>query len=164
MSDNERLVFLLETVSLEAHHLRQTDQRLFQRPFDAARAADLRVNVDEAERTDAFVARFGRLQDTLADKLLPELLRCLAEPLGPAIDNLDRAEKLGLLRSADDWLAARKLRNRMVHEYVRDPIELAEALNQGHALVPLLSDFGEAVAQLAKTRGMLTAAGRASRA
>ncbi len=74
MSDLARLVFLVETVTLEAQHLRQTDQRLFQRPFDAVRAADLRINVDEAERTDAFVARFGRLQDTLADKLLPELL------------------------------------------------------------------------------------------
>ena len=73
------------------------------------------------------------------------------------IDNLDRAEKLGLLRSADDWLAARKLRNRMVHEYVRDPAELAEALNEGHALVSLLSDFGEAVAQFAQRRGILPA-------
>ena len=81
----------------------------------------------------------------------------LAEPLGPAIDNLDRAEKLGLLRSADDWLAARKLRNRMVHEYVRDSAELAEALNEGHALVPLLTDFGEAVARFGQKRGMLPA-------
>ena len=159
MSDLARLVFLVETVTLEAEHLCQTDRRLFQRPFDSARAAELRVNVDEAERTDAFVARFGRLQDTLADKLLPELLRCLAEPLGPAIDNLDRAEKLGLLRSADDWLAARKLRNRMVHEYVRDSAELAEALNEGHALVPLLTDFGEAVARFGQKRGMLPAPG-----
>lgn len=155
MSDFSRLAFLVETVELETQHLCQTDQRLFQRPFDAARAAGLRINVDEAERTDAFVARFGRLQDTLADKLLPELLRCLAEPVGPAVDNLDRAEKLGLLRSADDWLAARKLRNRMVHEYVRNPAELAEALNEGHSLVPLLAEFGEGVARFSAKRGML---------
>ncbi len=152
MSEMTRLLFLVETVGLEAHHLRQTDLRLFALPFDAARAANLRTNVDEAERTDAFVARFGRLQDTLGEKLLPELLRSLAEPVGPVIDNLDRAEKLGLLRSAEDWLAARKLRNRMVHEYVRDPAELAEALNEGHALVSLLADFGEAVAKFVERR------------
>ena len=58
---------------------------------------------------DAFVARFGRLQDTLADKLLPALLRQLAEPVRSAVENLDRAEKLGLLQSADDWLAMRRL-------------------------------------------------------
>ena len=157
MNDLSRLLFLVETVGLEAHHLRQTDVRLFARPFDAARASNLRSDLDEAERTDAFVARFGRLQDTLGEKLLPQLLRCLAEPVGPVIDNLDRAEKLGLLRSADDWLAARKLRNRMVHEYVRDPAELAEALNEGHALVPLLADFGEAVTQFGQRRGILLA-------
>jgi hypothetical protein len=66
---------------------------LFQIPFDSGRAAALKVNIDEAERTDAFVARFGRLQDTLADKLLPALLAWLAEPVGAAIDNLDRGGK-----------------------------------------------------------------------
>ena len=150
-----RLKFLVETVSLEVSHLRATDQRLFARPFDAARAAALRSDVDESERTDAFVARFGRLQDTLADKLLPELLRSLAEPVGVAIDNLDRAEKLGLLRSADAWVNTRKLRNRMVHEYVRDPAELAQALNEGHGLVPLLTEFAEALSEFCKRRGML---------
>ena len=125
MISRQRLAFLIETVELEAQHLLETDQRLFALPFDAGRAAAMRANVDESERTDAFVARFGRLQDTVADKLLPEFLRCLAEPVGAAIDNLDRAEKLGLLNSADEWLASRKLRNRMVHEYVRDATELA---------------------------------------
>ena len=44
---------------------------------------------------DVFVARFGSLQDTLADKLLPELLGWLGESMGPAIDNVARAERLG---------------------------------------------------------------------
>ena len=33
----------------------------------------------------------------------------------------------------------------MVHEYVRDPAELADALNQGHVLVPLLIDLARAI-------------------
>lgn len=37
------------------------------------------------------------------------------------IDNLDRAERLDLIKSTDDWLTMRKLRNQMVHEYVEDP-------------------------------------------
>ena len=104
MIDPQRLVFLLETVELEARYLLETDSRLFTVPFDVERATALRVDIDQAERTDAFVARFGWLQYTVADNLLPEFLRCLAEPVGAAIDNLDRAEKLGLLHSADDWL------------------------------------------------------------
>lgn len=155
MSANARLAFLVETVELEARHLLETDRRLFAIPFSADRATALRTHIDESERTDAFVARFGRLQDTLADKVLPEFLRCLAEPVGAVIDNLDRAEKLGLLSSADEWLASRKLRNRMVHEYVRDASELADALNQGHALVPLLVSAASAIASDCRRRGFL---------
>lgn len=134
----QRLRFLADTAALEAQHLALTDARLFAEPFTEARALLLRTDVDLAERVDAFVARFGRLQDTLADKLLPALLNELAEPLASAIDNLNRAERLGFVASVEQWLQARRLRNRMVHEYVRDPAELAAALHAGHALVPLL--------------------------
>lgn len=156
MSLHARLAFLVETVELEVQHLSETDGRLFATPFTADRASALRSAIDESERTDAFVARFGRLQDTLADKLLPEFLRCLAEPVGAVIDNLDRAERLGLLSSADDWLASRKLRNRMVHEYVRDPAELAQALNQAHSLVRLLASLATSIASDCRRRGWLS--------
>ncbi len=155
MTDALRLAYLIDTVELEAKHLLETDSRLFALPLDPQRAEALRTSIDESERTDAFVARFGRLQNTVADKLLPEFLRCLAEPVGAAIDNLDRVEKLGLLSSADDWLACRKLRNRMVHEYVRDAAELAAALNQGHALVPMLVSLARAIASNSRRRGLL---------
>ena len=59
------------------------------------RAPSLSADQDLAERVDASVARFGRLPDTLGDKLLPRLLGWLAEPVGPAIDNRARAERLG---------------------------------------------------------------------
>jgi hypothetical protein len=78
----QRLRFLSETVELEAGHLAATDARLFAEPFNAERAQRLRTDADLAERVDAFVARFGRLQDTLADRLLPALLQQLAESLG----------------------------------------------------------------------------------
>ncbi len=155
MTVDARLSFLVETVELEAAHLLITDSRLFARPFDAARAAALRSDVDDAERADAFVARYGRLQDTVGDKLLPAVLQALAEPVGPAVDNLDRAEKLGWLPSADAWIAARKLRNRMVHEYVRDAGELAEALTEAHALVPLLVALAHRLASVCRRRGLV---------
>ena len=127
-------------------------------PFNVERATALRVDIDQAECTDAFAARLGRLQDTVADELLPEFLRCLAKPVGAAIDNLDRAEKLGLLDSADDWLASRKLRNRMVrrvHGYVRDADEWADVLNRGHAMVTTLVAFAQAVLADCRRRGLL---------
>lgn len=54
------------------------------------------------------------------------------------LDNLNRAEKLGLLLSVIDWLDARNLRSRLVHEYIADPEAFASMPKQAHALVPLL--------------------------
>jgi Asp-tRNA(Asn)/Glu-tRNA(Gln) amidotransferase A subunit family amidase len=144
---NPKLQFLIETVALEAQHLLQTDGRLFQQPMTEARVLSLPNEPDLAERVDAFVARFGRLQDTVADKLLPELLKHLAEPVGPALDNLNKAERFGWLASVDDWLVVRKLRNRMIHEYVRDATELAQALQAAHEAVPLLVNAAEQMAR-----------------
>ena len=92
------------------------------------------------------------MQVTLGDTLLPVLLRQVAEAVGTALDNLDKAERFGWLPSATDWLALRKLRTRLIHEYVRDIAELAEALNAAHAGVPVLCAFLDAVGAYANSR------------
>lgn len=145
-----RLGFLARVVGRQRVHLADTDKRLFAIPFTPQRAASLMDDSDLAERVEAFVGRFARLQDTLGDKLLPMVLRALGEKTGAVIDNLDRAEKLGLIASADEWLVARQLRNQMVHEYVEDPTLLAEALQTGHAYVTML--IGNADALIAELR------------
>jgi hypothetical protein len=66
------------------------------------------------------------------------LLAALAEKTGPAIDNLDKAEKFGFIESADGWMEMRRLRNQMVHEYIEDLTVLTSALCSGHAFVPVL--------------------------
>ena len=148
MPASPKLRFLAETVIAETGHLQITDGRLFALPMTPERAASLRTDIDLAERTDAFVARFGRLQDTLADKLLPALLDWLAEPVAAAIDNLNRAERRGWIRSVEVWIEVRRWRNRMTYEYVRDPAELALALTSAHAAVPLLAAAASAMASL----------------
>jgi hypothetical protein len=133
-----RLQFLARVVSKECKHLATTDQRLFGVLLSLEQVAHLEEDTDLAERVDAFVSRFGRLQDTVGDKMLPLLLVALGEKLSAAIDNLDRAERLGLLKSSDEWMTMRNLRNQMVHEYVEDPLVLNSALQTGHAFVPSL--------------------------
>lgn len=98
------------------------------------------------------MGRFGRLQDTIGDKLLPALLGALGETPGPAVDNLDRAERWGWIPSADDWLAIRKLRNQMVHEYIEDPEVLADALQRGHEFVPTLGQVAQTMQKEIKKR------------
>ncbi|MFZ5654725.1 MAG: hypothetical protein ACOY42_10080 [Pseudomonadota bacterium] len=147
-----RLRFLLEIVEQEGRHLLGTTGRLFTGTIDAAWVERLAERPELAERVDAFAARFGRMQDTLGDKLVPELLRCLLETPGAALDNLNRVEKLGLLASVNDWLEARNLRNRLVHEYLRDPAEFAGALRRAGELVPLLVTTYNAINAFARAR------------
>ena len=132
-ASRERLLFLADVVMLEARYLAQTDGRLFARPLAAEDIDRLPLDPDLAERVDAFVARFGRLQDTLAGTLLPRLLESQLEPLGSVLDNLNRAERRGWIRSSADWAELRTLRNRMIHEYVRDRQQLVDALNAAHS-------------------------------
>ena len=141
VSDDERarLNFLTRIVLKEASYLREIDGRLFATgPLSPQTLSALTPNSPLAERMDAFVARFGRLQDTLGDKLLPMLLKVLDGHSGPLIDNLNRAARLGWIEEPTAWLAARRLRNQMVHEYVEDSAILADALNGAHEAVPML--------------------------
>lgn len=130
--------FLARVVRKECAHLMDTDRRLFVNFPTEEEARRIEVDPILAERLDAFVSRFGRLQDTVGDKLLPALLAAQAEKLGSAIENLDRAEKLGLIESADTWLVMRKLRNQIVHEHIEDLAVLSSALRGGHDFVPHL--------------------------
>ena len=150
--DQDRLLFLLDTAAREGAQLLGTAGRLFTTTVDAAWVANLEQQPEIAERVDAFVARFGRMQDTIGDKLIPELRRRLAETPGAALDNLNRMEKLGLLASVVDWVEARNLRNRLIHEYMRDAGDFAGALNRAHQLVALLVQTYDKVNRYAKAR------------
>ncbi len=46
---------------------------------------------------ESFAAKFSRMQDTIADKLLPVFLKTAGEPIGTVIENLNRAERLALI-------------------------------------------------------------------
>ena len=130
-----RLEFLSRVTEKECKHLLDTDHRLFGNLFTIEDAKKIEADPILAERLDAFVCRFGRLQDTVGDKLLPALLSALGETPGPAIDNLDKAEKFGFIESADVWMEMRRLRNQMVHEYIEDLAVLCSALRSAHVFV-----------------------------
>jgi len=142
-AQHERLAFLCRITQKEILHLQDTDRRLFADLFTVEAAKQIETDHILAERLDAFVSRFGRLQDNLGDKFLPQLLLALAEKPGAAIDNLDRAERLGGIESVEAWLEIRKLRNQMVHEYIEDLTLLTSALQSGHKHVSTLVVAGQ---------------------
>lgn len=84
-AQRQRLEFLCRVTQKEIKHLLDTDRRLFADLFTIEMAKNVEADPVLAERLDAFVSRFGQLQDNLADKLLPQLLIALAEKPGPAI-------------------------------------------------------------------------------
>ena len=139
----ERLLFLANVVKRELKHLQATDKRLFSNPLTLAAIEQLENDEALSETVEAFVGRFCRLQDTLGDKLLPQLLIYLGERPTVVVDNLDKAERLGWIKSTDTWLEMRQLRNQMIHEYIENPNILLNALNAGHEFVSELADVAE---------------------
>jgi uncharacterized protein with HEPN domain len=130
--EHERLAQLLALVNREDEHLLAVRKRLLgdECAVDTERLKDLLADDIGIDRLESFGAKFGRMQDTVVDKLVPTLLTAAGERVAAAIDNLSRMERLELVESADDWLEMRGLRNRLVHEYIDRPEDLAPALER----------------------------------
>ena len=113
-----RLWQILRVVEKEDIYLQGVIQRLFPRQdvISPVWLENLLATPEGIDRLESFVGKFSRMQDTVGDKLLPLLLAALGEKTGAAIDNLDRAERLRLIHSTDEWIIMRNLRNQMVHE------------------------------------------------
>lgn len=111
-------------------------------------------NEELAEQLEAFISRFCRLQDTLGDKLLPAWLDILEEKTNVAIENLDKAEKIGVLPSVELWLELRQLRNQMIHEYIEDLNLLVDALQTAYDSLDFLIGVAEAINTDLNGRGL----------
>ncbi len=148
----DRFLDTLRIVWREGRHLRYSAGQLAGERIDAEWVAGLEEDPRRAVELEAFVSRFGRMQDTVADKLLPRWLQALAETPGSQIDVLNRAERLGVLEAVEPWLEARKLRNRLVHEYMGDPAEFARALQRALEFVPMLVEVYDRVRDYAQER------------
>jgi len=78
-----------------------------------------------AEDYDAFEAltsRFARVRDILLQKFFRALNVVELSSGGTLLNVLMRAEKRGLVKSADDFLEIRELRNEISHEYAMDDL------------------------------------------
>jgi len=136
----DRALAILNIVRKEGEHLIYSYRRVFAHPVTTTWVVNLEHDQEQAERLESFVSRFGRMQDTIADKLLPLWLASLAEPVGSQIETLNRAERLGVLADTIQWLEARKLRNRLVHEYAVEAADFAQDLNLAASYTPMLID------------------------
>lgn len=131
-SNTQRLTQLIALVDREDILLAGVRHRLLGADcnVNAARVQEILADDAGIDRLESFGAKFGRMQDTVVDKLIPAVLREAGESVAAAIDNLSRMERLQLVTAADDWLQMRSLRNRLVHEYIDQAEELAQTLER----------------------------------
>lgn len=85
----------LELAERESGHLRYTWRTLYQEPIDRTWVESLAKREDLAEKIDAFVGRFGRLQDHIGEKLLPAFARLLGGQPKSLLDVMAYAERMG---------------------------------------------------------------------
>lgn len=149
-----RLEQLLKLVQKEDKHLLAVRERLapsgtvLDLPWLEMTIAD----DNGADRLESFSSKFSRMQDTVIDKLLPQLLIAAGEIPMAAIDNLNRAERLRFITDSDTWIEMRRLRNRLVHEYIDVLQEMLPALKMAHSFTDELHNSYLAIAQYANAK------------
>jgi len=144
-----RLRELLDIIQREVMILKRTDEAIPQDISDEW-ILSIETNMDRSNLIDAFAARHSRLQDTLGDKLLPLLLQFSQESTGTAIDNINRAERLGWINAAENWRDWRVLRNQLVHEYFSDKRKLKGSLHKARLCLQELFFSADSMTQAGK--------------
>ena len=78
---------------------------------------------DELDRFESLTSRFARLSDLLIQTIFRLIDKIDLELEGTTRDRINRAERKELIKSADDFIKIRILRNEIAHEYVPDDIQ-----------------------------------------
>ncbi len=151
-ADTARLALAL--AELEAKHLRYTVGTLFDEKIDIEWVRRLSEREDLAEKIDAFVSRFGRLQDHIGEKLLPAFARLLGAQPKSLLDVLAYAERMGWIANAEEFIGTRKLRNLLVHEYMTEVELFFDALLAAQTATSLLLNALENLRQEAQRIGL----------
>lgn len=151
-ADSARLA--LDLAERESAHLGYTCHTLYAEAIDLAWVKALAEREDLAEKIDAFVARFGRLQDHIGDKLLPAFARLLGEQPKPLLDVLGYSERMGWVQDVEEFIGARKLRNSLVHEYTSESELFHAALMAARPATEMLFRIVAATRAEATMRGL----------
>ncbi len=150
----QNALLALDLAKKEAAHLAYTHRTLFAQHIDLEWVRNLAQRDDLAEKIDAFVSRFGRLQDHIGEKLIPRFVALLGGTPQSLLDNLAYAERAGWLESTESFVSARKLRNLLVHEYMSEAELFLEALQTADEATRMLTVIVERMEQQAQSVGI----------
>ncbi len=146
----QRFIDTFRVVDRERRHLEYSCEKLFSGNLTPDQLTRLDDHPELAETIEAFASRFGRMQDTMAGKLFPRFLQAQAEPTGTQLETLNRLEKLGLLDDVEQWLEARALRNRLVHEYVENMDQFKHDLELARDYTKMLTKTHQKIGDYAR--------------
>ena len=73
--------------------------------------------IEEFEKLEVLASRYARTTDMLVNKALRSIDTLELEDIGNVIDIMNRAEKRGIVESAEILHILKDLRNNIVHEY-----------------------------------------------
>jgi uncharacterized protein YutE (UPF0331/DUF86 family) len=82
-----------------------------------------KYSYEELDKFEALTSRFCRLIDFLIQQIFRLIEKIELEDPGSARDSINRAEKRGLIESADVFIKIRLLRNQIVHEYEEEELQ-----------------------------------------
>ena len=101
------------------------------------------LNNETMERFEALTARFARLSDIMIQKVFRTLDTIDLEDRGTVRDRINRAEKRGVIESADNFVEIRMVRNEIAHEYKSETV--LEIFERVLKLTPSLMKAAEGI-------------------
>ena len=151
----ERAYLALELAQKEVIHLAYTHHTLFAQTLNLEWVHSLNEHEEQSEKIDAFVSRFGRLQDHIGEKLIPRFAALLGESPKSLLDVLAYAERMGWIDDAETFVSTRKLRNLLVHEYMANARLFLETLQSADKATLMLIAVVDRIIQYAKNINLI---------
>jgi len=96
-------------------------------------STDTQVGKEMLRVFDQIAYRFGKLQDSMGEKVMPLILEMAEETVSANAtfaEKLNRLERIGAIPAAEEWKRFRIVRNALAHEYPDDPELRAGAINR----------------------------------
>ncbi len=110
--------------------------------------------IEDMDQFEAFTSRFARLSDMLIQKVFRLIDKIELDDEGTIRDRINRAEKKGLIESADIFIQIRIVRNDIAHEYHIETLK--DIYKKVLELTPYLLDCAEKIRAYCKNRNYVS--------
>ncbi len=110
--------------------------------------------IEDMDQFEAFTSRFARMSDMLIQKVFRLIDKIELDDEGTIRDRINRAEKKGLIKSADTFIQIRIVRNDIAHEYHTE--NLKDIYKKVLELTPYLLNCVEKIRGYCKKRNYIS--------